>query len=261
VHSLRSFQEALALRRELCAGRRLVVIGAGFVGTEVASTASSLGLHVTLVDPNPPLWRVLGDEVSALLQDRYRGHGVDVRRAGVAHVESSRNRIPRGSLDDGAVLDVDALLVAVGAEPAVPGGLARAPGGIQTDECGRTAFDDVYACGDVACTQHPVLRRALRVEHWTDAATQGAAVADAILGREPRPRALPFFWSDQFGLRLQYLGHAPVWSSVELEGDADGFRAVYRDSDGRPLAGLVANRPRELAHLREQLDEALPRAA
>ena len=261
VHSLRSVQDALGLRRELRRGRRLVVIGAGFVGTEVASTASSLGVGVTLVDPNPPLARVLGAEVAALLAVRYREHGIDLRAAGLDAVEVEDGAVRSIRLSDGSAVECDALLVAVGAEPAAPDGLGPAHDGISTDEQGRTAFAGVYACGDVARSHHAGLGRSVRVEHWTDAAAQGAAVADAILGLEPPRRELPFFWSDQFGLRLQYVGHALEWSSVELDGGPDEFRALYLDGDGRPLAGLVANRPRELGRLRHDIADALAQAA
>jgi len=237
------------------------IVGAGFVGTEVASTASSLGVHVTLVDPSPPLSRVLGAEVAEVLGARFRAHGVGLRQTGLESVEGERGAVRRVRLSDGTVLECDALLVAVGAEPAVPAGLGTAREGIPTDEQGRTDFDHVYACGDVAHVHHPLLGRSLRVEHWTDAAAQGATVADAILGLEPPRRELPFFWSDQFGLRLQYVGHAAEWSRVDLDGDGDEFRALYLDATGRPLAALVANRPNELGRLRRELADALPRAA
>ena len=261
VHTLRSFQDALGLRRELEAGRRLVVVGAGFVGTEVASTALAMGVHVTVVDPSPPLSRVLGPEVAALLGDRYRAHGIDLRRTGLDSVDVDGGTVRRVRLNDGALVQCDALLLAVGAEPAAPQGLGSAADGIPTDERGRTAIPNVFACGDVARSRHPLLRRSIRVEHWTEAAAQGAAVADAILGLEPRNGELPFFWSDQFGLRLQYVGHAPEWSSVVLDGSPEAFSALYLDGSGRPLAGLVANRADELGGLRQRLRDALPRAA
>lgn len=262
VHHLRSLQDALGLRAALRPGRRLVVVGAGFVGTEVASTANRLGVSVTLVDPGPPLARVLGPEVSSLLAERYRSHGIDLRTGvGLDGVEAASGRLRGARLSDSSVLACDALLVAVGAEPALPAGLSSSAGGILTDASGRTGIGSVYACGDVARAWHPLLGRHVRVEHWADAAAQGIAVAHAIVGGDPPRRELPLFWSDQFGLRLQYVGHAPDWSSVELDGDGDAFSAHYLDEEGRPLAALVANRPRELGRLRRELAAALPRAA
>jgi 3-phenylpropionate/trans-cinnamate dioxygenase ferredoxin reductase component len=254
TYRLRSLADALSLREELQPGRRLAIIGAGFVGTEVASTAARLGVDITLIDPLPPLRRVLGSEVSSLLARHYRAHGVRVLQSGVARVAKRGRRIVL-VLEDGSPLFSDAVLVAVGAEPAgeLLGGQAA---GIDTDAAGCTEIDGIYACGDVAAAWHPLLGRRIRVEHWTDAATQGATVAHAILGEEPPPRPLPYFWSDQFGLRLQYLGHASKWCRVDLEGGSTDLRARYLDREGRPLAALLVNRPRELSALRHELAEA-----
>ena len=252
VHHLRSLADALALREELGSGRKLAIVGAGFVGTEVASTATQLGVDVTLIDPVPPLVRVLGDEVSAVLAEHYREHGVEVLQSGVEGVSAEGGRLEL-VLGGGSRLTCDLLLVAVGAEPA--GELLASPK-IETDEAGRTTIDGVYACGDVAAAWHPLLGRRIRVEHWTDAATQGAAVAHAIVGEDPPPRPLPYFWSDQFGLRLQYVGHATEWRTVALEGGPGNLRVRYLDEKGRPLAALVVNRPRELSALRRELAEA-----
>ena len=131
--------------------------------------------------------------------------------------------------------------------------------GIPTDACGRTALPDVYACGDVASAYRPSLGRRLRVEHWTSAAGQAAAVAHAILGRERPYDDLPYFWSDQFGLRLQYVGHAEDWHRVEIDGGPGEFTVRYLDERGLPLAALVANRPREIGALRRELGSALRR--
>jgi len=257
VHTLRSLQDALALRRALRPGGRLTIVGAGFVGTEVASTAAGLGVEVVLLAAGRgPLERVLGREVGALLVDRYRAHGVDVRLgARVTRFRADgRGRLREVVLSDGARLPSDAALVGLGAIPECPpvSGLA-AGGGIATDACGRTSIPSVYACGDVASAWRPSLGRRLRIEHWTNAAAQGAAAARAILGDEQPHDEAPYFWSDQFGLRLQYVGHADKWASVEIEGERDSFTAMYRGRDGRLLASLFANRAREIAAFRREL--------
>jgi 3-phenylpropionate/trans-cinnamate dioxygenase ferredoxin reductase subunit len=130
---------------------------------------------------------------------------------------------------------------------------------IPTDACGRTETPGVYAAGDVAEAWHPLLGRRLRVEHWTSAAGQGAAVAHAILGKERPHAALPYFWSDQFGLRLQYVGHAERWDKVEVDGEPGSFVARYRER-GRTVAALAVNRPAEVGKLRTELAQ-LPIAA
>ena len=241
--TLRTHADAVALGRELRPGRRIVVIGAGFLGAEVASTAIGLGAHVTVIEAAPaPLSRVLGDEVGSLLAARQREGGVDLRLGvGVARV------LPRAvELADGTLVPADAVLAAIGAqvEP------------IETDACGRTAQPGVYACGDVASWWRPSLGRHLRVEHWTSAAGQGAAVARAILGRDEPYDEPPYFWSDQFGLRLQHVGHAESWARVEIDGDESAFVARYLDEDGGTLAALAANRQAEVGALRRELAAA-----
>jgi 3-phenylpropionate/trans-cinnamate dioxygenase ferredoxin reductase subunit len=241
VHVLRTLADAQALREELQPGRRVAVVGAGFVGTEVASTALALGSAVTLVDvAAAPLERVLGQEVGSLLAARYAEAGVELRLGGpVARDE----------------LAADAVVVAVGVAPETVA--AAGSNGIPTDACGRTALPGVYAAGDVAEAWHPLLGRRLRVEHWTSAAGQGAAVAHAILGDERPHAALPYFWSDQFGLRLQYVGYAQSWASVQLEGEPASFVARYRVEDGTTVAALAVNRPTELGALRTELAAGL----
>ena len=258
VHVLRTLADAETLRDELRPGRRLAIVGAGFVGVEVASTARSLGVEVTVVDMAAvPLERVLGPEVGELLAARYRAYGVELRLgAGLAGFRAdAAGRVCGLELTDGSEVACDAALVAVGVAPAVE--LHGDPrGGIETDACGRTALPGVYACGDVAAAWRPSLGTRLRVEHWTSAAGQAAAVAHAILGRERPYDELPYFWSDQFGLRLQHVGHAHAWAAVELEGDESSWAARYLDEEGRPLAGLLVNRPREVGLLRRELATA-----
>ncbi len=244
VHHLRTLDDALALSSELSHTTRLVVVGAGFVGGEVASTALPLVSSVTVVEPAPlPLHRVLGDEVGTVLANHYRNSGVDLRLGvGVdGFVGSERVRGVR--LSDGTIVPADTVVVGIGTvvEPC------------PVDACGRTNTPGVYACGDVASWWRPSLGRHVRVEHWTSAAGQARAVAAAITGN-PEPFDEPsYFWSDQFGLRLQHVGHAESWDAVELEGTEDAFTARYRDCSGHLLAALAVNRTRDLAALRREL--------
>lgn len=232
VHALRTANDALALRDELVPGTHLVTVGGGFVSTEVASTATELGVNVTmLVGGLAPFARALGPEIGKLLAHRYRRHGVDLR-LGVA-TAGFRTR-PDGLmtviLSDGREVDCDTALVAVGAEPARE----------------LTAFDPeppVYACGDVAGSRG----------HWTGAAAEAVAVARRILELEPAPEQPPFFWSDQFGLRLQLVGEPAGADRVEVEGGEDEFVACYLAADGTLLAALAANRPAEVGRLRREL--------
>jgi 3-phenylpropionate/trans-cinnamate dioxygenase ferredoxin reductase subunit len=260
VHTLRTLADAAGLRAELGPGVRLSIVGAGFVGTEVASTALSLGANVTLVDlAATPLERVLGNEVGALLAFRYEEAGVDLRLGvGVAGLERGPDGRPCAlALANERRIETDVVVIAVGVRPEVESTPAFGRTGIPTDACGRTGIPGVYAAGDVACSWHPLLGRALRVEHWSSASGQGAAVARAILGEEQPFEALPYFWSDQFGLRLQYVGHAESWAEVELDGDPASFVVRYLGGEGQMLAALCANRPAEVPRLRADLADTL----
>jgi len=254
VHVLRTLADARSLRAQLIPGRQLVIAGAGFIGTEVASTALAVGLKVTLVDKGRlPFERTLGTEVGRFLAHRYRAHGVDLLP------ETLVTRLSRDgagglravALSNGAELACDLLLVAAGSEPA--GGLLGLPAGIATDEAGRTALPDVYACGDAAAPWHPPLARHLRLEHWSSAVHQAATVARAILGHETTSAPSPYFWSDQFGLRLQHVGVPAGWTRVDLDAGADSLEAHYLASDDRLIAALLVNKPHAVSTLRRRL--------
>ena len=245
VHRLRTLADAIALRKAIRPGSRLVVVGAGFVGAEVASTATGLGANVTIIEAETaPLARVAGAEVGRLLADRWRSEGATLH-LGARILRVERDRV---ELAGGAPIPFDTLLVAIGAEPASE--LLGDSGGIETDACGRTKHDRVYACGDVSRFN------GRRVEHWTSASGQAAAVASTILGTPEPYAATPYFWSDQFGLRLQMVGTTEGWGHVELDGDPSSFRARYIDTRGSPIAVLLGNRPAEVAAARRELASA-----
>jgi 3-phenylpropionate/trans-cinnamate dioxygenase ferredoxin reductase subunit len=256
VHSLRTLMDAIALKRKLRPGRHLAVVGAGFIGGEVATSATLLGVEVTVIEAaEVPFERILGREAGLLMAERYRERGVELRLgAGLASFRRGPDDRVRGILlADGTEIACDAAVLGIGANPVAPTGTPAGAGGIPTDASGRTSLPGVYACGDVASTYRPSLGRRIRVEHWTSAAGQGTAVAAAILGRDEPHDDPPFFWSDQLGLRLQYVGHGEGWTRVELDGDPGSFRVRYLAEDGRLVAGLLANRPREAATLRKEL--------
>jgi NADPH-dependent 2,4-dienoyl-CoA reductase/sulfur reductase-like enzyme len=260
LHHLRTVADAEALRAELRPGARLVIVGSGFVGTEVASSARRLGLDVAVVEAmERPFAPLLGPAVAGRLVETMRARGVDLHLGvGLAGVEAPGGRVRAVALTDGRRLPSDVVLVAVGARPSsalLAGHLPLAPGGgVPTDACGRTALPGVYACGDVASPWRPDLGRHIRLEHWTAAAGGGRSVAAAILGRDRPDPAPPYFWSDMFGWRLQMVGHPGAELDVELEdGGGGGFVARYRDAGGVLRAGLAVNRPGDLAALREAL--------
>ena len=254
VHALRSLANALALRAELRPGRRLVIVGAGFVGTEVASTALALGVEVVLLEGGRgPLERVLGLEVSALLAQRYRAQGVDLRlRAMLSDFSAdAQGRVRAAVLDDGTNIPCDAALVALGATPECTQALADGEESRPTPAGGQGCQGSTPAAtwrAPGAPGWKEVAHRALDERCWPR-----ACVARAILGGEAPYDELPYFWSDQFGLRLQYVGHAEEWAAVDIKGDEHSFSAQYRRADGRPLAALLANRGHEIAAARRAL--------
>jgi NADPH-dependent 2,4-dienoyl-CoA reductase/sulfur reductase-like enzyme len=155
------------------------------------------------------------------------------------------------ALSTGAELACDLLLVAAGAEPA--GELLGLPAAIAVDEAGRTALPDVYACGDAAAPWHPPLACHVRFEHWSSAVHQATTVARTILGHETSSAPCPYFWSDQFGFRLQHVGVPAGWTRVALYAGADALEAHYFASDDRLVAALLVNKPHAISKLRREL--------
>ncbi len=267
VHHLRGMDDARALRDDLQGGGRLVIIGGGFVGAEVASSARVLGMDVAIVEALPvPFATTLGPTVGCRLADRYRSMGVDLRLGvGLAGVTVRNGRAAFVELADGSRLPCDVLLVAVGTRPAaemLDGVLATAEdGGLPTDARGAAEAPGVHACGDLASPWRPELGRHRRLEHWTAASTGGALVAHAIMG-QPSPRSSPpYFWSDQFGWRLQMIGHAAAGADAVVEEREDGFVARYRNGAGVVTAALAVNRPTDLGTLRAEVTAAVAGAA
>ena len=263
VHELRTLADARRLRAALGQAIRLVVVGAGFIGQEVAATARKLGASVTLLEAmDAPLVGLLGHELGTWFAQLHSDHGVNVH-CGVTAVETCRDgegRITAIVTGDGHTLPCDLVLVGVGVTPA-DGWLAGSGlggGGVECDEHGRTTLPDVYAAGDVARPYDPFVGAHMRSEHWEAAARQGATAARAMLGLEPLAAPLASFWSDQYGLRIQYLGYAGLGDAVEIDGDpnARDFTAVWQ-RDGQPTAALLVGRPRELPRMRRLIQQAL----
>ncbi|CAN5572344.1 FAD-dependent oxidoreductase [soil metagenome] len=270
VHTLRSLDDAVRLRSAVAmSGRRLVVVGGGFIGSEVAATASTMGHQVSLVEPEPaPLSRQFGVAVGEVLADVHREHGVQVLTGvGVAGVVAA-GKGARVDLTDGRALEADVVLVAVGAVPAVEwladAGLDLA-GGVSCDARGVTSIPGVLAVGDVARGFVPYVGAPARIEHWTHAMRHPAVVAGALLSGGTSDAAVqatpPYVWSDQYDLRLQFAGHTEPGDAVEVvEGSLTdhSFAAIYRRGGphGRQVAVLAMNRARDFGRLRRTLQPA-----
>ena len=243
IRVLRSLDDALALREQASSARNAVIVGAGFIGCEVAASLRKLGVAVVLVEPQPtPLASVLGEQVGALVTRLHRAEGVDVRTGvGVAEVRGQDGRVTSVFLTDGTELDADLVVVGIGSRPAtdwLEGSGITVDNGIVCDEAGRTSAPHVWALGDAAswrdATGHQV-----RVEHWSNVAEQARVVVPHMLGQEP-PEAVvvPYFWSDQYDVKIQCLGEPEANDTVHIvEDDGRKFLAYY-ERDG-VVAGVV----------------------
>ena len=226
LRTLRTLDDARSLREELTSGRRVVIVGAGWIGCEVAAAARSHGAEVTVVDPLPlPLHRVLGDTVSEVFRDLHAEHGVTWKLGVGVNGFVGQGKVSAVALADGTELPADVVLVAVGAAPRVElahaMGLERAhPGGVAVDEGLRTSAPEVYAVGDIAAQNHPRYGDRVRVEHWANAKDQGAHVAGNLLGAHEPYQASPYFFSDQYDLGMEFRGLAdPTSDELVVRGD------------------------------------------
>jgi 3-phenylpropionate/trans-cinnamate dioxygenase ferredoxin reductase subunit len=243
VRTLRKLPDADVLKQALSRGGRVVVVGAGWIGLEVTAAARTYGAEVTLIEAAAqPLSRVLGDELGAVFADLHREHGVDLRlNSGVSEIGADGVL-----LSDGTTVPADLVVVGVGIRPdtrlASDAGLA-VDDGVLVDSSLRTSDPDIYAAGDVANVDSPRFGR-IRVEHWANALNGGPAAAKAMLGQDVTYDRVPYFYSDQYDLGLEYSGWAPPGSYDQLivRGDlaAREFVAFWM-SGGRVLAGMNVN--------------------
>ncbi|UGS38958.1 NAD(P)/FAD-dependent oxidoreductase [Capillimicrobium parvum] len=258
VHELRTLADAQGLREAIAAGRRLAVVGAGFIGQEVAAGATRAGARVTIVEAAAaPLAAILGEELGGWFARLHREEGVEVLlSARIARLHGGRG-VEAIELEDGRRIDCDAVVVGIGTQPAT-GWLAGSgldPAGVLVDGAGRTVAPGVFAAGDASRPFDARLGVHLRTEHWEAAARQGAAAARAMLGLPVAASPAPSFWSDQHGVRIQYVGHAHGADGIEIDGDpgARDFTATFTAS-GRPVAALLVGRPHALPALRRRLE-------
>ena len=265
VSTLRTLEDSNLLRQLLMQGSRLAVIGAGFIGQEVAAAARAAGVEVAVIElESLPLVGLLGPELGRWFAELHSGEGVELILGEVVSAISGKDRIESLTLSDGRSVACDHVLVGVGviSDVAWLEAVGLPATGVPTDASGRSELPDVLAAGDAAAVYDPFLARHIVSGHWEASSRQGMQVAGALLGREPAPAPLPSFWSDQYGTRIQYLGHAQLADEVTIEGDATArdFVAHYT-RDGELVAAVVVGRPRAVGELRQRLNyltEAAP---
>jgi 3-phenylpropionate/trans-cinnamate dioxygenase ferredoxin reductase subunit len=256
VHYLRTLADAADLGEQLRQGdRQVVVIGAGFIGSEVAASARMLGNEVTLVDLLPlPMVTALGETLGELFAEIHRRQGVVLRlESRVAELRGD-GHVEEAILASGERIACDLAIVGVGVRPNVE--LAIAAGidvenGIVVNELSETSAPNVYAAGDVAHWWHPGHGRRFRVEHYDNAGEHGAAAARSMLGLGEPYIPLPYFWSDQYDINLQYVGYPEAWDELVLRGNLDEFAVTaFFLSNGHVCAAATINRPRDLRSVR-----------
>ncbi|HTK28863.1 MAG TPA: FAD-dependent oxidoreductase [Vicinamibacterales bacterium] len=245
VHSLRTFADSRAIVQAAGTAKRALVIGASFIGLEVAASLRARGLEVDVVAPeSQPLARVLGPEVGAWLQRLHESHGVRF------HLGRTVNRIdgPTATLTDQSTVDADLVVAGVGVRPSIA--LAERAGlaldrGVLVDEYLQTSVPGVYAAGDIARWPDPHTGDRIRVEHWVVAERQGQAAAVNMLGGRVRFDSVPFFWSQHYDVAINYVGHAERWDSVRIDGTLEsGDAEIGYFRDGRRLAVATVGRDR-----------------
>ncbi|MCT9933651.1 FAD-dependent oxidoreductase [Planotetraspora sp. A-T 1434] len=252
VHYLRTVADSKALREAFAGGGRVVVVGAGWIGLETAAAARQAGCEVTVVAPGPaPLHRTLGTEVGEIFAAVHRAHGVEFRLGTSVSVLRGRSGVSEVVTTAGEVLPADHVVAGIGATPNVE--LGRSAGlevadGIVVDASLRTSDPDIYAAGDVAEADNPLLGRRIRVEHWANALNGGPAAARAMLGQEVVYDRVPYFYTDQFDLGMEFSGDLSGHDKVVFRGDPalkdgaiPGFLVFWVTNDGRVLAGMNVN--------------------
>ncbi|MDV7353753.1 FAD-dependent oxidoreductase [Rhodococcus oxybenzonivorans] len=258
VHTIRTLGDSLAVQQALAADTRLVIIGGGFIGAEAAAVAAELGADVTIVETRElPFAHLFGDSVARAMATQHQAHGVRLRcGVGVDRVEGA-GRVERVVLTDGTVLEADLVILGLGAVPAsewlVDSGVT-VQDGVICDQFGGTTVAGVYAAGDVAAWWDPQTQTHRRIEHWTTAKEHGAAVAHNILfpaaGKTAAP--VPYFWSDQYGRRLQFLGTSMGFDATHIvHGNLDDNEYVMLyGREGRLIGALGLAATRQLMAFR-----------
>ena len=246
IHYLRSLADCDALRARLGAGGRVVVVGAGWIGSEFAASARQRGLEVTVIDPVPlPNERIFGPEIASFYRDVHAQHGVELLLGEGVDSFEGNGTLRRVRTAGGRTIDCDFAVVGIGVAPR--DGLARDAGievdnGVLVDHTLQTSAPGVFAAGDIANAFNPFFEQRIRVEHWSNALNQGPAAARAMLGDDVSYDRIPYFFSDQYDVGMEYSGYAPTWDEVVFRGDrAGGAFIAFWLRDARVVAGMNVN--------------------
>lgn len=265
VSALRTIDDSHELRDALRPGARLAIVGAGFIGQEVAVSALKAGVHVTIIEAeSAPLVRVLGTDLGDWFAAMHRSEGVDVRLNTRVSAVAGDGSVRSVALTDGTLLECDHVLLGVGVRPDLDWlkGSGLDTDGVQVDVDGRTSAPGIFAVGDAASTFDPILERHVVGNHWEAAGRQGARAAKSMLGLSPGAPAMTSFWTDLYDTRIQYLGHASLADETSLDGDPHSrdFTVTFLRK-GQPVGGLLVGRPHQLPAIRSLLTSTIERSA
>jgi 3-phenylpropionate/trans-cinnamate dioxygenase ferredoxin reductase subunit len=246
IHYLRTLADSERIGDRIESGQRLVVVGSGWIGAEIAASARQKGCEVTMIERSSlPLERVLGPEVGQIYADLHRDHGIEFLPETTVERFEGRGAVERVLTRDGALIETQFVVVGVGVAPCT--GLVetadiRIDNGVVVNERLETSVPGVFAAGDVANAYHPFYARRLRVEHWANALNQGPVAARAMLGKGTSYDEIPYFFSDQYDVGMEYSGFATSWDDVVFRGDVEGreFVAFWLEGD-RVVAGMNVN--------------------
>lgn len=257
VHYLRTLPQALELHRAFERHPRVLIVGGGFIGSEVAASARQLGCEVVIAGPTLPMAHALGPQVGAIYADYHRSRGVEVRTGVSVTAFRGTGALEEAVFSDGTTLPCNLAVVGIGIVPST--GMFGDPDvrdGIATDEFCRTATDNVFAAGDIAHSWRPRLGRRARLEHFDNAQLQGVAAARSMCGKMTPFDPIPFFWSEQYDWDMQYYGSAQEWDEVVLRGQPalGSFMAFYLKDD-RIEAVCAINRSRDTSIVKRLLGQ------
>lgn len=246
IHYLRTLEDCETLRERLDGGGRLVVVGAGWIGSEVAASARQRGLAVTMIDPlKLPNERIFGTEIGEFYRDVHAERGVELLLGEGVEAFEGEGAVARVRTSGGRVVECDFAVVGTGVAPRIElahGAALEVENGIVVDEQLRTSAPHVFAAGDVADAWHPFYGRRIRVEHWSNALNQGPAAARAMLGETISYDRIPYFFSDQYDIGMEYSGYATEWDQVVFRGErASGEFVAFWLKDDRVVAGMNVN--------------------
>lgn len=264
VFGLRTLADSAAIRAAAANAEHAVIVGMGFIGAEVAATLRGMGIEVTVVEPlSVPLERVLGERVGAVVGGLHAEHGVQmIFGDGVVGFDGDGGRVREVATSSGSRLKADMVIVGVGMVPdtaLVADTAVELSNGIMVDEFARSSVEGIYAAGDVANHFHPLYGRHVRTEHWTHAVDHGAVAARSVLGTAAPYDTVPWVWSDQYDLALQYAGMHTGWDALVVRGDLDARDAIaFYIRDEIPVAAVALNRGRDMRRALGILKRAQP---